>query len=239
MRRKIVILLLIIFVLALPAFTGNAIASRPASSNSVLDRRRFVALGDSITYGYLPQSDGDQMINPWPSLVAEDLGFAYYDNLGISGSTLAHGYRSMSERLDSIPRDCTVLSVWGGTNDYTHDVPLGTIDDADNTSVYGALNVICSYVQENLPSCFVFLITPYQRRNDSHINTEGYSLIAIRDAVLEIGEKYSIPVLDMYTLGRFDKEFSKPYSDGLHPSQSFVKSHTAPQIADFIKRNYK
>ena len=76
--------------------------------------------------GYIPKSNNVQMSEPWPTLVAEDLGFTSYDNLGVSGSTLAHGYRSMSERLDSIPRDCTVLSVWGGTNDYTHDVPLGT-----------------------------------------------------------------------------------------------------------------
>ena len=55
----------------------------------------------------------------------------------------------------------------------------------------------------------------------------------------EWSETYNIPVLDMYNNGKYELEMYYPSSDGIHPSQEFIKNYTAPQIAEFIRQNYR
>ena len=230
--------MIVICVVPLLLLVSRGITGSTSVSTASYTGVKFVALGDSITYGYTPKTDNVQMDEPWPTIVGKTMGFSKVVNMGISGSTLAHHWYAMSERLNDIPVDADIIAIWGGTNDFSHDIPLGTISDNDNTTVYGALNVICAYLNQNFSDSFVFLMTPYPRRGGTGQNNEGYNLLQVRDAVSAVGVKYGIPVLNMYDLGHFQREFNSDVSDGLHPTQDFVRKYTAPQISDFIKRNY-
>ena len=199
----------------------------------------YTAVGDSITYGYTPKTDNVQMEKPYCSAVADILGLSFFTNLGISGSTLTNKWHGMARRLDTIPENSSIISVFGGTNDWGRSRNLGIISDSDDSSIYGSLNIICSYLTLNFKDSFIFLITPYPRHK-AGVNSAGYTLYDVRDAVINVGQKFNIPVLNFTDFGLFEIEMdNKNISDGIHPTQEFILNYTAPQIAQFIRENYK
>ena len=204
-------------------------------------------LGDSITYGYIPDS-GAQMSAPYPSQLKNLLGLSECRNYGISGSTVAvnsGNYQPMCLRYANMDNNADIVSVFGGTNDYGRAVytpTLGTINDTANTTVYGALNILAEGLINKYPRAFVFFITPMRRADRTGNNGGGYSLEDVSNAIKEVAFKYNFPVLDLFSKGGFHVEnadFRAIYSgnDKLHPSQAFVTEHLAPMIARFIESN--
>ena len=205
-------------------------------------RLKYLAIGDSITYGFDSGNDGKQMDKPYPELVKQELGLGRVYNKGISGSTLTSvdSFRNpMSVRYKDMPRRADIVSVMGGINDYMlGNAELGTIDDTDTTTIYGALNTLASGLKEKYRSAYIFFMTPFKWRWDGGVNAKGYSLPDLCNAIKEVCEKYDIDVLDMYTYGQMELDYASPTCDGLHPTQWFFENYTAPQIAKFIKDNY-
>lgn len=204
-------------------------------------------LGDSITYGYIPDS-GAQMSKPYPNIVKSILGLAECRNYGISGSTLAvnsGNYHPMCIRYANMDDDADIVLVFGGTNDYGRAVytpTLGTITDTANTTVYGALNILCEGLITKYPKAFIFLCTPLKRADKTAANDGGYTLEDVANAIREVGNKYGIPVLDLNYKGGFyigNATFRMQYggNDKLHPNQAFDMEHLAPMIARFIDSN--
>lgn len=205
-------------------------------------------MGDSITYGYTPDS-GAQMESPYPSLLQAELGLKSVRNYGISGSTLTNKvgsqYYPMCERITDMEKGADIVCVFGGTNDYGNynDIQLGTIDSTDTTTIYGALNSIANTLITNYPSAFLFFITPFHRADQTAAKASGLTLELVAQAIRDIGEKYSIPVLDFYKDGGFHPENTAfknaGYSgnDRLHPSQKFMEEKLVPMIAHFIERH--
>lgn len=204
-------------------------------------------MGDSITYGYIPDS-GAQMESPYPSLLMAELGLKSIRNYGISGSTLTNKvgsqYYPMCERVNDMDNAADIVCVFGGTNDYGNysDIQLGTIDSSDTTTIYGALNSIANTLITKYPGAFLFFITPYHRADQTAPKASGLTLSQVAQAIRDIGEKYSIPVLDFYKNGGFHPENNAfknaGYSgnDRLHPSQKFMEEKMVPEIAHFIER---
>lgn len=222
----------------------KSIIEKPESNYSTF---KMNCLGDSITYGYIPDS-GAQMSAPYPSQLKEILGLSECRNYGISGSTLAvnsGNYDPMCVRYANMDNDANIVSVFGGTNDYGRGVytpTLGTINDSVNTTVYGALNILAEGLINKYPRAFVFFITPMRRADKTGNNGGGYSLEDVSNAIKEVAFKYNFPVLDLFSKGGFHVEnadFRAIYSgnDKLHPSQDFVTEHLAPMIARFIESN--
>jgi lysophospholipase L1-like esterase len=79
-------------------------------------------------------------------------------------------------------------------------------------------------------------MTPYQT---TIRKSNQYSLSDVAKAVKKVAALYDIPVLDMYSLGNYALEMNQDDSDGVHPSQEFIAEYTAPQIAEFLRRNYE
>jgi hypothetical protein len=122
-----------------------------------------------------------------------------------------------------------------GTNDYGHETPMGTIDDMEDISFYGALNVIIPGIQKAQPDAKLVWITPTHRYGfgtskllgtaftyDYLPNGRGYSLNDYVDAIREVCEKYDVPVIDLFTLSGMDPSLSEVRTqympDGLHPN---------------------
>ena len=199
----------------------------------------YAAFGDSITFGSDRTLSYAQMAKPYPMLVAEKLGLRSYENKGISGATFCQnslGRACMTDNILSYKGDADIISVMLGVNDYATALPLGDMSDCSNVTVYGCLNMIAEYLTAEYKDSFVFLMTPYKTRL---VKEDSYPLIDLVNAVKEVAHKYGIPVLDMYSLGQYELEMNNEGSDGIHPSQDFIMEYTAPQIADFISKNYK
>ena len=217
------------------------------SDNNKFSQMKMNCLGDSITYGYIPDS-GAQMANPYPSELKNILGLAECRNYGISGSTLAvnsGNYQPMCLRYTDMSDDADIVLVFGGTNDYGRAVytpTLGTISDNVNTTVYGALNILCEGLITKYPKAFIFLCTPLKRADKTAANGGGYTLEDVAEAIRAVGLKFGMPVLDLDAKGGFyisNATFRAQYggNDKLHPNQAFDNAHLAPMIASFIKSN--
>lgn len=200
-------------------------------------------LGDSITYGYINE-EGDAMEKSYPVLLREILNFDTVRNYGINGSTIADGENPMYIRYKDMEDDADIVSVLAGTNDYGRTTveisPLGTIEDKNGNTVYGALDILCRGLKEKYPKSFIFFMTPLHCENDNIPNKYGYTLEDVLEAISEVCAKYNILVFDLNNEVKFtpeNEEFYNKYCiDGTHPNQRFVKEVLAYKIADYIKK---
>ena len=223
--------------------------NQPNSSNETtidFSDKTYLAFGDSITWGADYSKSYARMDNPYPELVASELGLKSHVNLAVSGATLCSNSLNlvcMTDRIISYTQYADIVSVLMGVNDFNRSLPLGTIGDNNNTTVYGSLNLIAKHFQTYYSKSFVFFMTPYKvafgGKDSFTDNTQGYNLLDVANAVKEVAENYGYPVLDLFNLGKYELEMYNTDNDGIHPSQEFIREYTAPQIAQFIKDNYK
>lgn len=216
-------------------------AQSPSAANRFFGLR-VNFLGDSITWGYSPADDGSRLANPFPTLVGNTLGFSIVNNYGISGSTigdLGGGANSpFCERYSSMDTYADLTFVLGGTNDWAKNVPLGTITDSTSASFYGALNTLVTGLLNQYPTQTIVLATPMHRQGDTVKNSVGSILNDYRNAVIAIGEKYGVAVLDLYATSGFIPDnttnFNAICPDGRHPNDiGHVK--LANRISGFLR----
>lgn len=214
----------------------------PTQTESSIDfsTLTMASIGDSITLGLCK---GVAMSEPYPNLVKDELGLNYVYNLGIGGSTIYNkNIKSMVNRFTNIPNDVDIISLMGGVNDWAQNVPLGTINDNNANTIYGALNYISTTLKSNYPNAFIFYMSPLPV-SDAKLNEYSateYSLADVSQAFKNIGAKYDIPILDLYSLSGFEDVCNNmSATDGVHPNQEFHKENLAPLITQFIKDNYK
>ncbi len=115
-------------------------------------------------------------------------------NLAVSGSVLATitdqptRYQwSVEGHYDTlVGSDADYITIWLGANDMWQKVPIGTIDSNDATTFYGAYNKVLTYYCNNFPNAKLGIVASFWC-------TEDYAT-----AVIEIGKKYGVPVLNLY-----------------------------------------
>lgn len=126
-----------------------------------------------------------------------------------------------------------------GVNDFYVNLPLGTPESRDNTTIYGSLYLISEYLTENYKDSFIFYMTPFPARRGYTKNSQGYYLADVANAIKHVAAEYNIPVLDMYSVSEYENvEMNNSNSDGVHPSQSFMRNYATPKMVAFIKENY-
>ena len=154
---------------------------------NVLYGKKYYAYGDSYTeLTDVPGVTYDRIIRKRNYMLGE--------NGGISGSTMAvpnpkktegdHSAFSISRYLE-IPEDADYVTLAFGINDSSV-CDLGTIDDTTNTTFYGAWNVVLEWILTNRPYTKVGII----------IFSRAYN--TFYRAILEIADKWGIPVLDTF-----------------------------------------
>lgn len=90
------------------------------------------------------------------------------------------------QRYTKIPSDADYITIWFGLNDANGKTNLGTIDDTDNTTFYGAWNVVLEYLLINHPYAKVGIVV-----------TDGITDHQYQDAVREVAKKWGFPYLDL------------------------------------------
>jgi lysophospholipase L1-like esterase len=205
--------------------------------------KTYAMLGDSITW-----QDGNaynnasysantgQIAKGYGTLLKTKTGLGTLINYGISGASMARSSSyptNGSISVDGQTRNFAavdLVTIAAGTNDFKLNVALGTqgvIGDTtfDDTTFYGSYRKLIEYMLTQKPNLKIVLFTPLQRNNSSYdvntVNSAGAKLNDYRNAIINIGAMYGIPVLDLYGQSGITKlTFSTYLMDGLHPQDT-------------------
>lgn len=248
-KSKLVVKILVsvLLVVALLSVGLTFSLNKKSSSTNTSDTQEvefsnmsMACIGDSITQGLCK---GVAMEKPYCVVVKESLGLENVYNCGIGGATLSNkNVKSICNRYYNIPNDVDIITLLGGVNDWAQGVPLGTIDDMNANTIYGALNYIASNMVVKYSNAFIVFMSPLPVSDAKleQYSSTPYSLADINTAYKNICKKYNIAYLDLYSLSGFENECNDAEkTDGVHPNADFHKNNIAPLLAQFIKDNYK
>ena len=207
--------------------------------------KKVACLGDSITEG--ANGEGG-LIDSYVPKLKQYIG-TDAQNFGKSGALITKKTDddiSFVNRVGAITGQ-DVVTIFGGINDFQWDAPLGTMaDGADKpTTFYGALKYVITTLSANNPKAKLMLITPmkttsfkYHTFDDSGNlikNGTGNTQLNYVNAIKQVADYYSIPVLDMYSCSNYSPYLPSQVghdnftADGLHPT-----AHGYERIAQTI-----
>ncbi len=204
-----------------------------------LDGLKINFLGDSITEG-VGTSSKDTVYH---AVLKREANLAVARNYGISGTRFAlqkgtperpknktYDEKSYSERFERMDDDADVVVVFGGTNDYGHgDAEIGCFSDRTPDTFYGACHYLFSGLIKKYIGKQIIIMTPLHRTGETTVpEIKGAGNHAILktyvDAIREVAEYYSLPVLDLYAMSGMQPEIEEIKEnyipDGLHPNDN-------------------
>lgn len=189
--------------------------------------------GDSTTWGDNSLGTGGNQIS-WVSHVQSLVPFKQIRNYGIKGSRIAvSADRSDSfiERYEAMDSAADDVVVFGGVNDFQHDIPLGDPVSRNVRTFRGALNTLIGGLLAKYPTQNLVFITPTQNNfvhptkhypNTHQRNAEGLWQKDYVQAMLDACESYCIPVIDLYRqsgICPYVEGHKRFMPDGLHYSE--------------------
>jgi lysophospholipase L1-like esterase len=190
-----------------------------------LKGKKVLFLGDSITQGAGVSSPDKKYTE-----IFKNISGAEVFNYGISGTRIARQKTASKDpvfdycfldRVDKMEEDADVVVIFGGTNDFGHgDASFGDFYSRDEYTYYGALHSLATRLINRYPNSTILFITPLHRTTEdlliNEIGLERHSLKDYVNAMREVCEYYSIPVLDLYK------------NSGLQPAVEIIKSTYMP-----------
>ena len=200
--------------------------------NNRWSQKSWLTLGDSITKA-----------NGYQPIVKERLGFSKVDNKGINGQTMA--YQNTNKSTYYIGKNINykeydLVTIFIGTNDFRYNKKLGKLSNNqyDETTFIGAYQLLIEKILKSNKDIDLVLITPLQRSKDGYdinfTNEAGCKLIDYVNAIKDLGKKYSLPVLDLYSNSGFTNNTISVYTrDNLHPNEKGYKI-IAQKIYSFL-----
>ncbi|MFY2512779.1 SGNH/GDSL hydrolase family protein [Acinetobacter soli] len=140
-----------------------------------------------------------------------------------------------------------ILVIAFGTNDWTG-TPLGTdlTPDSTGTTYKGAMCFIVEQILSKYPHLQIVLEGMSFRlradgtadpaiHSDNTANWVGKYLVEYQQALLDVGEKYHIPVHNMYKFSGINSmNYTSYLRDGVHPISSSGYQHWANKIGSFL-----
>ena len=205
-----------------------------------LKGKKINFIGDSITEGARVENPD----NIYPAILKKNLELAEARNYGVGGSRIARVHNisdnpsdeDFNMRAERMEKDVDVIVVFGGTNDFGHgSIPLGSFDDNDVYTFYGAVKTLCLYLIKNYPDKAIVFMTPLHRLNEEldyrkrleEKNPNARPLSDFVNAIKQVCEMFSIPVLDMFKDSGMPARVwawcEKYMPDGLHPDDEGQK----------------
>ncbi|MGU3620125.1 SGNH/GDSL hydrolase family protein [Raoultella ornithinolytica] len=156
--------------------------------------------------------DSNVAYNKWQPLVAAELGCSFL-NHGVGGSKIAKPDSSSTQismcddvRINALDTSAAawICGPWG-TNDWAQNIPIGTITDTVNTTVYGALNIIAQKLRARAPTKPILWATPFNGDYDSPRSsswtdgeTNQYGRVSdYAAAIRAVALRYGFPLIDL------------------------------------------
>ena len=189
-------------------------------------------LGDSITYGA-------KTTKIYLQYLKELVGFSTCNNYGVDGASVTNHYSGICTRYNNVASNSDIIFIFGGTNDFYYNKPLGewyTLSgttrtlNKDVSTFRGALAEICDGLITKFPTKQIILMTPIHRdrlnsqQTDLEANASGLYLDDYVECVKEAGKIFGIPVIDLNGesgLYPMNTENANAYfhaNDKLHPN---------------------
>ena len=188
--------------------------------------------GTRLAYHPYAANDPFSLTNLMDAVVAGD--FSEQDVAIQEDNNYTPAFKKHYEELKTIDfNQVDIVSVFIGTNDYMGNaadvVNLGTADDTTRETFYGAINYLVQIFEENYPHLELVFVTPTWRMNHKDLggksaeiqpNARNNYLSEFVDALVERGNYYDIPTLDLYrTSGLSEDNHSTFFVDHVHPNK--------------------
>lgn len=212
--------------------------------------KKIVFLGDSITEGIGCSSVEHCFVEQ----IAATSG-AICKNFGVGGTRIAKQYEPsanpqmnqyFASRIPSMDEDADLVIVFGGVNDYASgDAPMGCMLDRVPDTFLGALHDLYRRLIERYPDKPIVVFTPLHRVGEENPYGKGKpkpigTLKEYVDAIRQVAEFYSLPVLDLYASSGLQPCVSaqreKYFHDAAHPNDEGHRVLARKMLDFFLKR---
>lgn len=203
--------------------------------------KKWVSYGDSITQGRY-----------WQPYVIKRTGLEL-TNAGLGSSCVADvddatvASFTNVDRIAALPADADVVTIMGGTNDYGHNIPLGSIptsDPYDKTTFIGALCETVRLIQTKCPNALLIIMsnvggrgTAGQARTIPPRNTIGLASSDYALAAEQVADFLGVPFIDVHRCGITPMNRVLYMTDSVHPNVEGAKL-IARKVIDYLTNNY-
>ena len=183
----------------------------------------FGVIGDSFSVGAIAGKDGEFVVTgkdfSWGKLISNKYGNNFLDLSfsGLSTRTWLISEHGLSKMLSSPKQDLYLIKLEINDLNYLQSEPnyLGELSDIHENSdtnpntYYGNYGKIIAKIKEYAPSAKIILITaPWHSDNYAKFN----------NAIIEIGNKFNLPVLKEYEDEYFKSEYYNTHFSSNHPT---------------------
>ena len=228
MKKALSFILALVMVIGLMPMTAFA-SDNTEAEESPWRGRSAVFVGDSITAG-------SGTTKKYFEYLAQMLDLGSVTGMGIGGSCISSGSdygnnnTPLINRYKNIP-SADLIQIFMGTNDYGHATPIGSPEDMQAETFYGALNTIIPYLLETRKESKIVFVTPLHRnakstgttsKNEYEPNASGHTLHDYVEAIKQVCAMHGVSVIDLYSESemdpRLDPKNTAYFPDGLHPN---------------------
>lgn len=196
-----------------------------------LEGMTFNFLGDSITDGYGTTSPDKRYFE----IIKRKYGLKEVNGYGICGTRIAKSLvpceeprynRYFASRVPDM-KDADGVVVFGGTNDFGGDAPIGSFADRTPDTFYGACHDLYIRLIEKYPGKPIVIVTPLHRIVENEIRNKHGVLVTFKtyvDIIREVAEYYALPVCDLFKISGLQPLVpviqERFIPDGLHPNDA-------------------
>lgn len=169
--------------------------------------KKWAVVGDSLT------EHNSRALKNYHDFIAEETGITVL-NYGSSGTGYAKDKNTNSaffQRINSIPTDVDVITIFGSGNDLGF-LPLGEITDSDTTTLCGCINATIDAVLARFPMTPFGIITPTPWFDVWIPGAAPNVMSNYSDALAEICKRNGIPCLNLF------------YCSNLHPEIPAIRA---------------
>ncbi len=200
----------------------NEITTESGTFGALLSKAStWYVIGDSISdTNLLPQTK-------YMTVLGNKFSNLTINNVGKDGSHFTNkttGYSTFTTLLGKLPsNDPSVITIFGGVNDYIQSCTIGNISSTDTSNFYGALNDFVTTLNNKYANAKKLFILPLNMRpgvfstNSNGTNSLGNTLQQYRDAIIAVCKANNIEYIDLHEDAKLQPDLIS--SDGLHPTQ--------------------
>ncbi len=231
------------------SYVGTEVIVRLSVAVAAFDK--VLVLGDSIStdyYGNYPKwvtnliDEGFLPANTTNDSIHATGFVAKYTAEGATDNDFLHRMEAVTGK-DSYD----LVVVFGGINDFIHNVPMGESGGDPAVSFVPAVEQGLSYLVNNFPQARIVTISPLRTYHGS-ANNQGHFQTEYAQVIRNAAKALCIPVLNLTEdsgFCPFNEVFKERWTlvpegytaaDGVHPNEEYQKKFLAPQIRAFLQQ---